>query len=73
MPMTALDLRNQTFGHLTVLHRVAIVAKSAVWLCRCTCGATKQVTATRLREGRARSCGCGGRAGKADAFVNPFG
>ena len=73
MPMTAINLTGERFGHLTVLHRVAIVAKSAVWLCRCTCGATKQVTATRLRDGRARSCGCGGRAGKAENHANPFG
>lgn len=28
------------------------------WLCQCACGSTTLVTATRLRTGETRSCGC---------------
>ena len=31
---------------------------SARWLCKCTCGTERSVSASALREGRTLSCGC---------------
>lgn len=28
------------------------------WLCQCTCGKTKKVNVSRLRDGHVKSCGC---------------
>lgn len=48
-----------TFGRLTVLRFAGRTGpkKRASWFCRCSCGAEKVVTATRLQSGT-QSCGC---------------
>lgn len=53
-----LDLLGRVFGRLTVISPAASVEGRAVWTCRCTCGVTKDVPATRLRRGQTKSCGC---------------
>lgn len=59
------DIRGSIFGFLTVLHRTRTVKKRAMWLCRCACGTTKEVSGKDLRSGHTSSCGCQrGRPGK---------
>ncbi len=48
------DLAGQKFGQITVLSRVP----GNKWLCRCDCGAEKQIYGGSLRKGLTRSCGC---------------
>lgn len=52
-----LDLTNEVFGNLTVLHEVEN-AKYKSWFCQCSCGNTKQIVQQRLRDGSTQSCGC---------------
>lgn len=53
------DLSGQTFGRLTVLHRIpARTKKRARFNCRCTCGKLHEAYATNLRAGLVQSCGC---------------
>jgi hypothetical protein len=60
--MRAVDLTGQRFGRLTVRHRVYRQASpgntSAVWACRCDCGADVEVSRKHLRNGSTVSCGC---------------
>ncbi len=47
------------FGRLTALHSMEKRFNGGlVWLCRCECGALKNITAKGLRAGASRSCGC---------------
>lgn len=47
------------YGRLTVISRNGSDAKgSALWLCRCDCGAEKVIRGTDLRTGHTKSCGC---------------
>lgn len=52
-----LDLSGQTFGRLTAISQVSETGPS-VWLCSCTCGNTKNISANKLKGGRTASCGC---------------
>lgn len=55
------SLVNQRFGRLTVLWRVKEgngYSRSMMWECKCDCGETIKVPATRLRSGKTQSCGC---------------
>jgi hypothetical protein len=55
----AIDISGSLFGQLTAKTRVSPVGShDAQWLCACTCGATKIVSASNLLNGRTRSCGC---------------
>lgn len=49
-----IDLTNQKFGRLTVLHYI----NNGTWLCKCDCGNTKEVKGRNLRDGITKSCGC---------------
>lgn len=53
-----IDLTDQTFNRLTVLHRVENNKREARWECRCKCGNITIVTSFRLTSGRTKSCGC---------------
>lgn len=46
------------FGSLVLLERTTKKGHDWLWLCRCDCGSTSQVTAGNLRSGNTRSCGC---------------
>ena len=47
------------YGRLTVISRNGSDVKgSALWLCRCDCGAEKVIRGTDLRTGHTKSCGC---------------
>ena len=55
----ALKLAGKRFGRLTPLVRVGTnKAGSALWLCRCDCGAEVRAVAVELRIGHTVSCGC---------------
>lgn len=51
------DLSGRVFGRWTVLSRVGRL-KPPRWLCRCSCGAEKEVGGMTLKCGDSRSCGC---------------
>lgn len=53
------DLTGKRFGKLTVLKKLEKVKNtSRVWLCKCDCGNTKEVTTRDLNNHRVTSCGC---------------
>lgn len=53
------DLTGQTFGRLTVLHRVENDKRDKTrWMCRCECGTEIVRTARLMRKGESLSCGC---------------
>jgi hypothetical protein len=54
------DLKDQTFGRLTVIEPTHQRANNGnvVWRCRCSCGATTTAMAYQLTSGRKKSCGC---------------
>lgn len=56
--MAKLDLTDQRFGKLTVLHELEKVKYSRYWLCRCDCGKETRVLQGNLRRGLSNSCGC---------------
>ena len=58
------DLTGQTFGRLTVLSQVDDYINpktgkhSAQWNCLCSCGNTKIIRGSSLKNGNTMSCGC---------------
>lgn len=57
--MKLIDLTNKTFGRLTVISRAENNSLGqARWLCKCSCGKTKEVLGSNLRRGLIVSCGC---------------
>lgn len=52
------DLTGKVFGRLTVLERTENRRGRTCWLCQCTCGNKKAVTAQDLKGGKVKSCGC---------------
>lgn len=53
-----IDLKGQRFGRLLVLRQEQTRKRRAYWLCRCDCGTEKILSASALRYGSTRSCGC---------------
>lgn len=66
------DLTGQVFGRWTVIkfdnenHRKD---QHRRWICRCSCGTVRSVSATRLTRGVTQSCGCGQRDYMRAAFT----
>ncbi len=53
------DIAGRRFGKLTALNRDGRSASGrAKWACRCDCGNLCSVTASNLKSGHTRSCGC---------------
>lgn len=52
------DLTGRGFGQLTVVRRAENRNGRTCWLCRCSCGGEKEVTAHDLKSGKVKSCGC---------------
>lgn len=52
------DLTNCVFGKLTVISRAENIGKRVAWNCICECGNKKVVSATNLKSGNVKSCGC---------------
>lgn len=57
--MRLTDLTGMKFGRLTVLRRVVIPQKTRTyWECVCECTRLHTVSASVLRTGKSKSCGC---------------
>lgn len=54
----ALDLTGQRFGKLVAIQRAPNRSGKTYWLCKCDCGAIKEIQTTHLRNGKTVSCGC---------------
>lgn len=53
------DMTNERFGRLTVISYTGKnINGNAVWLCKCDCGNTKEVSRSCLVHGNTKSCGC---------------
>lgn len=53
------DLAGKKFGRLEVLNFSSVTKGGhAKWRCKCDCGTIVVTAACRLKNGRARSCGC---------------
>lgn len=52
------DLTGRVYGSLTVLRRAENHNGRTAWVCRCSCGKEKTVTAHDLKMGKVKSCGC---------------
>lgn len=52
------DLSGVRFGRLTAKQVIGRMGSSSVWKCDCDCGGTKEATASDLKRGSVRSCGC---------------
>ena len=54
-----MDISGKKFGSLTAIKRIDEKKNgSYLWICKCDCGNTKNVTARDLNAGRVTSCGC---------------
>lgn len=63
MNMRLIDLTGQQFGRLTVIERVEDKVNPngshrVMWHCKCDCGNETIKSATNLRSGISKSCGC---------------
>lgn len=55
------DLAGKRFGRLLVLEYARLNGYNrARWICRCDCGAVKEINASNLKNGSTQSCGCYG-------------
>jgi hypothetical protein len=60
-PYNFIDITNQTFFNLTALEYVGHIkdySRNGWWKCLCKCGNTTYAIGNRLRNGKAKSCGC---------------
>jgi hypothetical protein len=58
MKWERIDLVAQRFERWLVVGFSHIQSGKAYWLCRCDCGNERAVGGDRLRNGKAKSCGC---------------
>ena len=57
--MNKIDLTGKRYGRLTVLHEaINSIKKGVVWMCKCECGALKEISPYELKIGKTISCGC---------------
>lgn len=71
---TLIDLTGQKFEKLTVIRKDApSKGGKSKWICLCECGKTTSVSSDRLRNGKAKSCGCSKRKIKHDLTGQEFG
>lgn len=52
------DLTGRVFGRLAVIEMISTPGRNTECLCRCECGKVSTKTATRVKSGEVRSCGC---------------
>lgn len=52
------DIIGQRFGKLTAMEIVGKYHRTAVWRCKCDCGAITEVKLCNLTNGNTKSCGC---------------
>jgi len=55
---TRIDLTGKRFGRWMVIDYGRTEGKRAYWKCKCDCGTVKMVSATNLKSGATKSCGC---------------
>lgn len=55
-----IDETGNVYGRLTVLGTKGTMTKGGrlMWVCKCSCGAEKEVEGRAMRRGRVKSCGC---------------
>jgi hypothetical protein len=54
-----IDLRGKTFNRLTAIKEAGKTKHGQViWLCKCSCGNTREALAGQLKNGAVKSCGC---------------
>jgi len=55
-----IDETGNVYGQLLVLGTNGNInkAKRLLWLCKCSCGAEKEIIGRSLRKGWVKSCGC---------------
>ena len=59
MGRKVIDIAGSTFGRISVVARAGKdQTGSTLWLCRCSCGAEKNIAGHLLRRGQVKSCGC---------------
>ena len=54
----AVDITGQKFGRLTVLSFDSVKKHQSMWKCKCDCGNETIVSASHLKSGHTKSCGC---------------
>ena len=54
------DITNQRFGNLIAIENTGKRdnGRNLIWLCKCDCGNTCEVSGNNLRTGHTKSCGC---------------
>lgn len=72
--MQFIDLVGKKFGRLLVIKRVENTKNgSSRWLCKCDCGKRTITTASHLKSGHTKSCGCLSKeVAKQKAFNNKY-
>ena len=63
-----IDRTGQTFGRLVIIAPAESRKKHTFWLCECSCGTIKEISAHDLTSGRTISCGC--QKSESTAFRN---
>lgn len=69
------DLSLMQFGEWTALHRdetLVGVHQQAYWVCRCSCGTVKTVSAKHLKNKVSRSCGCKAAEYREATFIQKY-
>lgn len=56
-PGQVVRLAGRRFGSLVVISRAGRQKRYITWLCRCDCGAEREVSGHNLRRGRTKNCG----------------
>lgn len=54
----AVNIVGHKYGRWTVVSRSTQKYKESLWNCVCECGSTAVITASNLRGGKSKSCGC---------------
>lgn len=52
------DLTGKVVGYWLVVEKQGATRDGTMYLCRCQCGTTKPISASRLNFGKTNSCGC---------------
>lgn len=53
-----LDLKNKRFGKITVIEPIGKGYYGIIWKCKCDCGNETKAWASKIKQGRKKSCGC---------------
>lgn len=70
--MPRIDLTNQVFGRLIVLHEAPKKGFHRYWECLCTCGIHTLVGQSNLRAGKSTSCGCYAKQLAGETYKSKF-